>query len=158
LNAVYPIEVMATYPHPRRQKAHETVLTFENVRPSDVHKALEGLGLKPGWPARGEDGRAAGPELRLFLEFAGTDGGVRRHDLSNTLVNPATGWPLPPVTWHFTGSVLRRPDPEKDEQVYGADLTGTLIALFPVTDEVVIQSSLTLKDEPVLKLETISFP
>jgi hypothetical protein len=156
LNAVYPIEVMATYPHPRGQKAHETVVVFENVRPSDVHKALEGLGLKPGQPARGEDGKGVGPELRLFLEFAGTNGQVQRLDLGKTLVNPATGQRLPPVTWHFTGSVLRRPDPEKDEQAYGADLTGTLIALFPVTNEVVIQSSLTMKDEPVLKLETDS--
>ena len=32
--------------------------------------------------------------------------------------------------------------------------TGTLITLFPVTDETVIQSQLTMKDEPELKLET----
>jgi hypothetical protein len=154
LNAVYPIEVVATYPAPRGQKAHETVVVFENVRPSDVHKALEGLGLKPGQPARGEEGRATGPELKLFLEFRGADGKEQRIPLDRSLVNRATDKPIAPLTWHFTGSAIRQPDPEKDEKVYGADLGGTLIALFPVTDDVVIQSNLTLKDEPVLKLET----
>ncbi len=156
LNAVYPIEVGATYPAPRGQKAHETVVVFENVRPSDVHKALEGLGLKPGQPARGEEGRAMGPELKLFLEFKGADGKDQRIPLERSLVNRATDKPIAPLTWHFTGSTLRQPDPERDEKVYGADLTGTLVALFPVTDDVVIQSNLTLKDEPVLKMETDS--
>jgi hypothetical protein len=119
-----------------------------------VHKALESLGLKPGQPARGEDGKATGPELKLSLEFVGTDGKTQRIPLEKSLVNKATGQTLAPLTWHFTGSAVRQPDPEKDEKVFGADLTGTLIALFPVTDDVVIQSNLTLKDEPVLKLET----
>jgi hypothetical protein len=154
LDAVYPIEVAATYPAPRGQKAHETVVVFENVRPSDVHKALEGLGLKAGAPARGEEGKASGPELQLFLEFKDSQGRDQRIPLDKALVHRATGKRIGPLTWHFTGSVLRQPDPEKDDKVYGADLTGTLIALFPVTDEVVIQSNLTLKDEPVLKLET----
>jgi hypothetical protein len=154
LAAVYPIEVAATYPAPRGQKAHETVVVFENVRPSDVHKALEGLGLKAGAPARGEEGKASGPELQLFLEYKDSQGRDQRIPLDKALVHRATGKRIGPLTWHFTGSVLRQPDPEKDDKVYGADLTGTLIALFPVTDEVVIQSNLTLKDEPVLKLET----
>ena len=58
------------------------------------------------------------------------------------------------LKWHFTGSVMKQPDPEKDDKVYGADLTGTLIAIFPVTDETVMQTSLTMKEEKYLKLET----
>jgi hypothetical protein len=154
LNAIYPIEVGATYPTPRGQKAHETVVVFENVRPSAVHKALEGLGLMPGSPAQGENGTASGPELRLFLECSGADGKPQRLPLEKSLVNRATGKPIADLTWRFTGSSMRQPDPERDEKVYGADLTGTLITFFPVTDETVIQSNLTLKDEPVLKLET----
>jgi hypothetical protein len=38
--------------------------------------------------------------------------------------------------------------------VYGADLSGTLIAIFPVTKETVLQTNLTLKEEKYLKLET----
>ena len=39
LPEIYPIEVVATFPTPRGQKAHETVVNFD-VKPSDVHKAL----------------------------------------------------------------------------------------------------------------------
>src|SRR6476661_6475462 len=43
---IYPIEAIATAPFPKGQKAHETVVTVDVV-PSEVHKALESLGLKP---------------------------------------------------------------------------------------------------------------
>src|SRR5437016_2222972 len=46
---IYPIEVIACYPHPEGKKAHETVVTIKS-KPSDVHKAVESLGLKPGKP------------------------------------------------------------------------------------------------------------
>jgi len=51
LAEVYPIEVIACFAHPKGQKAHETVVTIE-AKPSDVHKALESVGLKPGKPAK----------------------------------------------------------------------------------------------------------
>ncbi len=154
LSEIYPIEVIACYPAPQGQKAHETVVTFKDIKPSDVHRALELLGLKAGRPARGEDQKAEGPELKLYLEFTGTDGKVRRVDMSKTMVFRDTGKPIPELKWYFTGSVLKQPDPEKDDRVYAADLTGTLMTLLPVTDETVIQSNLTLKDETVFKLET----
>jgi hypothetical protein len=154
LNDIYPIEVIACYPAPQGQKAHETVLTFKDIKPSDVHRALELLGLKAGQPARGEDQKAQGPELKLFLEFTGADGKVQRVDLARSMVFRATGKPIPDLRWHFTGSSVKQPDPEKEDRVYAADLTGTLITLLPVTDETVIQSHLTLKDETTFKLET----
>jgi hypothetical protein len=49
---------------------------------------------------------------------------------------------------------MTQPDPNKEERVYGADLTGTLIAIFPVTNETVFQTNLTMKEEKYLKLET----
>ena len=61
---------------------------------------------------------------------------------------------MPKVEWRFTGSVLSKPDPNKDETVYGADVTGTLIAIFPVTNQTVLQTNLTLKEEKYVKLET----
>ncbi|MBW3537209.1 MAG: FAD-binding protein, partial [Actinobacteria bacterium] len=39
LKEVYPIEVVASLPHPKGKKAHETVVTLE-VNPSEVHKAI----------------------------------------------------------------------------------------------------------------------
>jgi hypothetical protein len=150
---IYPIEVVACYPFPRGQKAHETVVTIE-AKPSAIHKALEALGLKPGKPVVGETGKAEGPEVRVLLEFAGPDGKATRVPIEQTMVFRDSGKPVPRLKWHFTGSVLKQPDPEKDDKVYGADLTGTLLTLLPVTDETVIQSSLSLADETEYKLET----
>jgi len=155
LKEIYPIEVIATHPHPRGQKAHETVVTVES-KPSDVHKALEGLGLKPGSPGKGHGPVAAGPEIRISLQLHGDGGAPRVIPIEKTLVDRKTGRPMPPVTWRFTGSAMRQPDPNKPAKVYGADLSGTLISVFPVTDETVLQSGLSMTEEGLLDLETNS--
>lgn len=154
LPEIYPLEVVATHPAPKGQKAHETVVVFD-IKPSDVHKALESLGLAAGKPAKGEDTVASGPELKVFLELPTVGGGPpRRVPIEKVLVDRKTGKPMPNLKWHFTGSAMKQPDPDKPDKVYGADLTGTLIAIFPVTDETLIQTNLTMKDEPLIKLET----
>ena len=150
---VYPIEVIACWGFPKGQKAHETVVTID-VKPSEIHKALEQLGLKPGKPVKGDVAETAqGPELTILLEVP-SDTGTRRIPIERALLDPRTNKPMPKVKWRFTGSVLSKPSPDKDDKVYGADLTGTLIAIFPVTDETVVQTSLTMKEEKYLKLET----
>lgn len=153
LNDKYPIEVIATWPAPKGQKAHETLVTFENVKPSDIHKALEELGLKAGRPTRDAERRAEGPEVSVLLEVPAAGGKSRRIPIEEALVQIKTGETAPALKWHFTGSVMREPDPEEDDKVYGADLTGTLAAIFPVTDDTVLQSSLTTREEKSLKLE-----
>ncbi len=153
LKEAYPIEVMATLPHPRGQKAHETVVTIE-VRPSDVHKALESLGLRPGKPARGETGTTTGPEVRIALALPLAGGGRNVLPIARVLVDRRTGRAMPPLRWYFTGSARKQPDPDKPFTVYGADVSGTLIALFPVTDETVFQSNMTMREESLLKIET----
>ncbi|MEZ6139327.1 MAG: YdjY domain-containing protein [Zavarzinella sp.] len=153
---VYPIEVVACWPHPKGKKAHETVVTID-VKPSQVHAALEKIGLKPGKPARGEEKPVAeGTEIKVLLEIPqGT--GTRRLSIHRFLIDPKTKQPFPrEVKFLFTGSVLSKPDPTKPEMVYGADLTGTLIAIYPVTDETVCQTSLTMKEEKYLKLDVNS--
>jgi hypothetical protein len=152
LSEVYPIEVIASHPAPKGQKAHETVVTFE-VKPSEIHKALESLGLKPGKPAKGEGGVPAGPELKVFLELPG-EGLAKRIPIERALIDKKTGKTMPNLKWLFTGSIMKQTDPTKDDKVYAADVTGTLISIFPVTDETVLQTNLTMKDEPLLKLDT----
>src|SRR5262249_45995175 len=156
LQEVYPIEVIACWGHthkPAGKKAHETIVTIE-CKPSDIHKALQDLGLKPGTPVMGESkARPQGPEVNLFLEFE-ADGRAKRVPIERTLIDPKTKKPMPKVKWRFTGSVPSKPDPTKDETVYGADLTGTLISIFPVTNETVFQTNLTMEEEKYLKLET----
>jgi hypothetical protein len=149
---VYPIEVVACWPDPKGKKAHETVVTID-VNPSDVHKALESVGLKPGKPARGEGTVAAGPEVKVFLEIP-DGGGTKKVSIHRFLIDPKTKQGFPKdVKFRFTGSVKSKPDPTKADEVYGADLSGTLIAIYPVTDETVCQTSLTMKDEKYLKLD-----
>jgi hypothetical protein len=151
---IYPLEVIACWGYPKGQKAHETLVTIE-VMPSAVHKAVESLGLKPGKPVQGESKTLAeGPEVNLYLEIPNAVGGSRRVSIEKTMVDPKSNKPMPKVKWRFTGSVLTKPNPDKDETIYGADATGTLIAIFPVTDQTVIQGALRFKDQDYLKLET----
>jgi len=152
---IYPIEVIACWAHPKGKKAHETVVTIE-AKPSDVHKALESLGLKAGKPVMGESkDPPQGPDVIVYLEVPTPDGGVKKVTMDRALIDSRNKKPFPKdVQFRFTGSVMSKPDPNKDEMVYGADLTGTLIAIFPVTDQTVLQTNLTLKYERFLKLET----
>jgi hypothetical protein len=151
---IYPIEVVACWAFPRGQKAHETVVTFD-AKPSQIHKGLEQLGLKPGKPVFGDSKEAAsGPEVSIFLEFNGPDGDLKRVPIEKTMIDPKTNLNLPKLKWRFTGSVMSKPDPNKEETAYGADLTGTLIAIFSVTNQTVFQTNLTMKEEKYVKLET----
>jgi len=157
---VYPIELIASWPHPRGKKAHETVLTID-ADPSEVHKALEKVGLKPGKPAKGSamkegdpDPKGEGPEVNVFIVVPDGAGGEKRLTLDKVLMDPKTKKAPPKMTFVFTGSAMTAPDPNKpDDKKYGADLTGSLICLFPVTDEVVLQTAWTMKEEKFLKLE-----
>jgi hypothetical protein len=154
LDQVYPIEVVACWAHPKGKKAHETVVTID-CNPSEIHKGLEELGLKPGKPAKGEGMTPEGPEVNVYIDVPGPDGQPKRLSMDKVLLDPKSKKPLPKsVKFRFTGSVMSPVDPSKpDEKKYGADLTGTLIALFPVTDETALQTNLTMKEEKYLKLE-----
>src|SRR5947209_9992505 len=75
---IYPIEVIACWPHPKGKKAHETVVTIDAL-PSAVHKAIMELGLKPGTPRMGDTkDPPIGPECNIYLEIPGDDGGTKR--------------------------------------------------------------------------------
>jgi hypothetical protein len=155
LKEIYPIEVIACWAHPEGKKAHETVVTIK-AKPSEVHKAIEGLGVKPGKPALGEESiknPPQGPKVNIFIEVPGPDGKGKRLPIDRVLIDPKTKKPMPKVEWRFTGSAIKQPDPAKPK-MYGADMTGTLIAIFPVTDDTVFQTNLTMKEEKYVKLDT----
>ncbi|HXD85350.1 MAG TPA: YdjY domain-containing protein [Urbifossiella sp.] len=153
LDQVYPVELIAGWGAPRGAKAHEIVVAID-VNPSEVHKGLEALGLKPGKPAKGENAKAEGPLVNVFFEVPAADGSIKRLSMDKVLLDPKSKKPAPKMTFRFTGSVMSATDPNKpNEKKYGADLTGTLIALFPVTDETVLQTDWTMKEEKYLKLD-----
>jgi hypothetical protein len=150
----YPLEVIATWPHPKGKKAHETIVNFsEAVKPSDVHKALESLGLKPGKAIKG-DGNPQGPAVSVYFLIPDSTGLERKVTLDRAMVDSKNGKPFPKnIEWRFTGSALVQPDPNKNDKVFGADFSGTLMTIFPVTDETVFQTELTIKQEGIMKLE-----
>ncbi|HET6246348.1 MAG TPA: FG-GAP-like repeat-containing protein [Tepidisphaeraceae bacterium] len=152
LKDIYPLEVIACWPHPLGQKAHETVVNFD-AKPSDIHNALVAMGLKPGHPDAGPGKPSQGPEVDITISIPGLDGKPRELPLEKVMAEPRTGKPLPKIKWIFTGSSMVKPDPDKPTELYGADMTGTLISIVPVTDETVFQTNLTMKEEPLLKLE-----
>jgi hypothetical protein len=153
LKEVYPIEVVATHPHPQGQKAHETVVNFQGIKPSMVHRALMELGAKPGQPARGDGAKPSGPQVAVFVDLP-EGGKTKRLPLEQVLIDTRTGKQPPSLVWHFTGSAARQPNPDKDVLVYGADESGTLITIFPVTDETVLQAGLGADSEQSWRLET----
>jgi hypothetical protein len=153
LDKVYPIELVAGWGAPKGKKAHEIVVAID-ANPSEVHKGLEKLGLKPGKPAKGEGAKAEGPVVNVFVEVPDGAGGTKRVALDKILWDPKTKKPAPKMTFIYTGSAMTAADPNKpDDKTFGADLTGSLICLFPVTDEVVLQTTWTMKEEKFLKLD-----
>ncbi len=151
---IYPLEVIATWAYPKGKKAHETIVNIdEAIKPSDVHKALESLGLKPGTPVMG-DGDPKGPALNVYFLVPDSTGLDRKVTLDRAMVDSKNGKPFPKnIEWRFTGSTLTQPDPNKNEKIYGADFSGTFLVIFPVTSETILQTELTIKSEGVMKLE-----
>jgi hypothetical protein len=152
---IYPLEVIACWAHPKGKKAHETVVTIDAL-PSAVHKAIESLGLKPGAPIMGgEKEIPQGPEVNLYLEIPTPEGEFKKVTMDKAMIDSRTGKAFPKsVKWRFTGSIMAKPDPDKDEKAYGADLSGTLAVIFPVSDQTVLQTNLPMEYEKLLKLET----
>jgi len=91
LDQVYPIELIAGWSAPRGKKAHEIVVTVD-VDPSEVHKGLEKLGLKPGKPAKGEDTKAEGPVVNVFMEIPDPAGGTRPTGTGNVTAMLSRGY------------------------------------------------------------------
>ena len=161
LEQSYPIEVIACWGYVKDakpgykngKKSHETIVTID-VMPSDVFAAMEQLGLKPGKPAVGENAKAEGPDVNIYIDVPQGDGPAKRYPLDKILVDPKTNKPMPKgVKFKFTGSAPAKAEPGKVAKEFGADNTGSLIMLFPVDAETVFQSTLTMKEEKYLKLD-----
>ncbi len=161
LEQSYPIEVIACWGYVKDakpgekngKKSHETIVTID-VMPSDVFAAMEQLGLKPGKPAVGENAKAEGPDVNIYIDVPQGDGPAKRYPLDKILVDPKTNKPMPKgVKFKFTGSAPAKAEPGKVAKEFGADNTGTLIMIFPVDAETVFQSTLTMKEEKYLKLD-----
>jgi hypothetical protein len=88
LDQIYPLEVVACWPAPKGEKAHETVVTIDAL-PSDVHKALVELGLKPGAPVMGP-GTPKGPPVKIYLLLP-EGSSFKKVAIEKTMIDPKTG-------------------------------------------------------------------
>ena len=53
--------------------------------------------------------------MKLYLEFTGRRRQTAtRWTWPKTMVYRDSGKPIPDLKWHFTGSIVKQPDPEKD--------------------------------------------
>src|SRR5262249_16905836 len=114
------------------------------------------LGLKAGKPIQGEsDTPAQGPEVKVYIEVpSDVAGEVKRIPIERALVDMKTGKQPKKIEWRFTGSAIKQADPTNAEKPCGADISGALIVIFPVSDDTVLQTHLSMKEEKYLKLET----
>jgi hypothetical protein len=96
-----------------------------------------------------------GPEVKVYIEVPEAGGTFRKLTIDKTLVDRRTSKPFPKsVQWRFTGSALVQTDPNNKDLSYGADESGTLMVIFPVSDRTVMQTNLTMEYERFMKLET----
>ena len=150
---IYPLEVVACWAFPKGQKAHETVVTIDAM-PSEVAKGVESLGLKAGTPQNGGEKLPLGPEVNIYVEVPSESGETKRVPIEKVIIDSKNGKTLGKQKWHFTGSPMIQPDPNKEEKVFGGDTTGTLICIFPVTDLTVFQANLKFDDQKYVDLQT----
>ena len=154
---IYPLEVIATWPHPKGKKAHETIVNTD-IKPSDVHKAIESLGYKAGKPVMGGEKEVPeGPEFDIYLGVPEAGGEMKKVSIDKCMVDIKNGKTFPKtVKFRFTGSKMVQEDPNKPDLTYGADSksSGTFISIFPVTDMTVFQTNLSMEYEKYMKLET----
>ncbi len=98
-------------------------IAVTDAKPSDIHQALEFIGLQPGRPVDPAAFRfhPRGPRVDLWFETQEKDG-PRRIRVEDTIMDRRTTKGLPPEGFVFTGSVRvpRQDDPTKTD--YAADV------------------------------------
>ncbi len=94
-------------------------LLWSHAKPSDVHKALEFIGLKPGSPFNPSALRFWADGDRVNLKVS-VDGGIPV-PIEEMVLDNETETTLPEEGFLFTGSIMVPPPDGKGAQVYAAD-------------------------------------
>ena len=110
-----PVEFFVT-PGNSGKDYESLAITF--AKPSDVHKGLEFIGLKPGRPVNAETNHywPRGPRVSMSIETGGQT--VRVEEM---VIETERKTPLPQTGFHFTGSYTYRD--EQGVSHYAADAT-----------------------------------
>ena len=105
----------------RSGHGYESILAT-SASPSEIHRALEFIGLKPGWPADPGHERLwpKGDRVR-FTVHARMGEGPRAVPLESFLSVTQTGQPMAPTNLVFVGSVMEPDAQNPGRKVYAAD-------------------------------------
>jgi acylphosphatase len=128
-------------------KEYESILILK-CKPDAVYNSLVQLGLKKGKAASyNEDTKKhvlpKGPPVRIFLEWKDKSGKTKRFRAEELINNINTKKPMWNVGWVFTGSRKGYFDPESDDEVLMANVTGSVVSLHHGDDSAILQNPLT---------------
>ncbi len=125
-------------------KSYESVLVLD-ASPRDVYDGLLQVGLTPGSPATydAEDNLVAprGEGVTLMVEWVTDAGATVRMRAEDLVYNTKTERPMVRTDWVFTGSRMME-DPETEEQVLQAEMTGNVISTHQSDPSVLLQNPL----------------
>ncbi len=125
-------------------KSYESVLVLD-ASPREINDGLLQVGLTPGSPATydAEDNPVApqGPMLTLMVEWATATGTRVRMRAEDLIYNTNAARPMARTDWIFTGSRMME-DPETEEQVLQAEMTGNVISTHQSDPSVLLQNPL----------------
>ena len=125
-------------------KTYESMLVL-HCEPKEFYEALIQIGLKPGAPAY-DDGSGKhvppkGDKVRIFVEWEDPKGNAMHFRAEDLIYNKKTKETMQHVDWVFVGSQFTE-DPETEEQVLQADLTGSVISTHHGDQTVILQNPL----------------
>jgi len=128
-------------------KEYESILVLK-CKPEAIYDALVKLGLKKGQAAQYDDDKKKhilpkGPMVRLFMEWKDKGGQTKRFRAEELIRNVNTKKPMWNVGWVFTGSRKGYFDPESDDEVLMANVTGSVVSLHHGDDSAILQNPLT---------------
>lgn len=101
-------------------KGYEALL-WSHARPSDIHRALEFIGMQPGEPFRPGKLRFW-PKAERVLTGIGAVGDDDRIPLERLIVDQAAERTLPATGFVFTGSIMVHKPDMPDEKAYAANV------------------------------------
>lgn len=126
-------------------KTYESILVL-HCEPREFYEGLIKIGLKPGAPATyDESGKhipPRGDKVRIFVEWKSSKGKIVRLRAEDLVYNKKTKKTMQHVNWVFAGSQFME-DPETEEQVLQAELTGSIVSTHHGDQTVILQNPLS---------------
>ena len=126
-------------------KAYESLLVL-HCKSKEFYDALIQMGLKPGAHAYDDESGKhippKGDKVRIFVEWTSSKGKTVNLRAEELVYNKKTKKAMQHVDWVFVGSRFME-DPETEEQVLQAELTGSIVSTHHGDQTVILQNPLS---------------